>query len=65
LREVRNGQLVVINALDYPDLWTVVLGLLQAEAEGKCFLYRTGASFVRARAGIIERPLLTHMISWD
>ena len=59
LKEVRNGQPVVVNALDYPDLWTVVLGLLQAEAEGKRFLYRTGASFVRARAGIAARPLLT------
>ena len=59
LRGVRNGQPVVVNALDYPDLWTVVLGLLQAEAEGKRFLYRTGASFVRARAGIAARPLLT------
>jgi len=58
LRDVRNGQPVVVNALDYPDLWTVVLGLLQVEAEGKRFLYRTGASFVRARAGIGARPLL-------
>lgn len=59
LREVSGGQPVIVNALDYPDLWTVVLGLLQAEAEGKRFLYRTGASFVRARAGIGARPLLT------
>ena len=59
LRAVRGGQPVVVNALDYPDLWTVVLGLMQAEAEGKRFLYRTGASFVRARAGITARPLLT------
>ncbi|MBW3631860.1 MAG: hydroxyacid dehydrogenase [Chloroflexi bacterium] len=59
LGEVRNGQPIVVNALDYPDLWTVVLGLLRAEAEGKRFLYRTGASFVRARAGIAARPLLT------
>ena len=59
LREVRHGQPVVVNALDYPDLWTVVLGLLEVEAEGKRFVYRTGASFVRARAGIGARPLLT------
>ena len=59
LRDARHGQPVVVNALDYPDLWTVVLGLLQAEAEGKRFVYRTGASFVRARAGIDARPLLT------
>ena len=59
LRAVRDGQPVIVNALDYPDLWTVVLGLLQAEAEGRRFLYRTGASFLRARAGISARPLLT------
>ena len=59
LRNVRNSQPVVVNALGYPDLWTVVLGLLRAEAEGRRFLYRTGASFVRARAGITARPLLT------
>ncbi|MDQ3225430.1 MAG: hydroxyacid dehydrogenase [Chloroflexota bacterium] len=59
LRGVSGGQPVVVNALDYPDLWTVVLGLLEAEAAGKRFIYRTGASFVRARAGISARPLLT------
>jgi uncharacterized protein YgbK (DUF1537 family) len=59
LRGARDGLPVVVNALDYPDLWTVVLGLMQAEAEGKRFLYRTGASFVRARAGIDAQPLLT------
>jgi uncharacterized protein YgbK (DUF1537 family) len=59
LRRVRDGQPVIVNALDYPDLWTVVLGLLQVEAQGKRFLYRTGASFARARAGIVAKPLLT------
>lgn len=58
LRDVRDGQPVVVNALGYPDLWTVVLGLMQVEAEGRRFLYRTGASFVRARAGVSARPLL-------
>lgn len=59
LRTVRGGQPVVVNALAYSDLWVVMLGLLRAEAEGKRFLYRSGASFVRARAGIGARPLLT------
>ncbi len=59
LRGVQGGRPVVVNALDYPDLWTVVLGLLDAEAAGQRFIYRTGASFVRARAGISARPLLT------
>jgi uncharacterized protein YgbK (DUF1537 family) len=58
LRDARHGQPIVVNALDYADLWNVVLGLLQAETRGKRFLYRSGASFVRARAGINARPLL-------
>ncbi|MFT4037224.1 MAG: four-carbon acid sugar kinase family protein [Thermomicrobiales bacterium] len=59
LREVAGGLPVIVNVVDYADLWTVVLGILTAEAAGKRFLYRTGASFVRARAGIPARPLLT------
>ena len=59
LRQARHGRPIVVNALDYPDLWTVVLGLLRVEEEGRRFVYRTGASFVRARAGIDARPLLT------
>lgn len=58
LSEVSGGQPVIVNAASYRDLWVVMLGLLRAEAAGKRFVYRTGASFVRARAGIPERPLL-------
>ncbi|HEY8446005.1 MAG TPA: four-carbon acid sugar kinase family protein [Thermomicrobiales bacterium] len=59
LMDVRDGGVVVVNAEDYADLFVVVLGLLRAEAEGRRFIYRTGASFVRARAGLPARPLLT------
>jgi uncharacterized protein YgbK (DUF1537 family) len=59
LMRVSGGQPVILNAVNYPDLWTTVLGILQAEATGKRFLYRTGASFVRARAGVTSRALLT------
>lgn len=59
LAAVSAGQPVIVNAANYVDLWVVTLGLLQAEAAGKRFVYRTGASFVRARAGIAARPLLT------
>ncbi len=59
LMEVAGGQPVVVNAASYTDLHVVVLGLLQAEAAGKRFVYRTGASFVRARAGLPARALLT------
>jgi uncharacterized protein YgbK (DUF1537 family) len=59
LESVTGGGVVVVNAASYRDLDVAVLGLLAAEAAGKRFVYRTGASFVRARAGIGERPLLT------
>jgi uncharacterized protein YgbK (DUF1537 family) len=59
LLAVRGGSPVVVNAVSYADLAVVVLGLLAAEERGKHFLYRTGASFVRARAGLDERPVLT------
>ncbi|MDP9363593.1 MAG: hypothetical protein M3Q10_05100 [Chloroflexota bacterium] len=59
LSGVDAGRPVVVNATSYRDLDVVVLGLLRAEAAGKRFLYRTGASFVRARAGLAERPLLS------
>ncbi|MCJ7551050.1 MAG: GNAT family N-acetyltransferase [Anaerolineae bacterium] len=50
----------IVNAVSYRDLEVVVAGLLQAEAAGKRFLYRTAASFVRVRGGIAPRALLTH-----
>jgi uncharacterized protein YgbK (DUF1537 family) len=52
------GTFVVVDAADYGDLEVFVLGLLMAEAAGRCFLYRTAASFVRVRAGLAPRRLL-------
>jgi uncharacterized protein YgbK (DUF1537 family) len=52
---VSGGRPVVVNAASYADLEVFVLGLLDAEARGKRFLYRTGPSFVRARGGISEK----------
>jgi uncharacterized protein YgbK (DUF1537 family) len=49
----------VVNAASYRDIEVFVRGLLIAEAQGQRFLYRTAASFVRARAGLPGRPLLT------
>jgi uncharacterized protein YgbK (DUF1537 family) len=55
LRGARGAQPVVVNAAEYADLEVFVLGLLEAEAAGKSFLYRTGPSFVRVRGGIPEK----------
>jgi uncharacterized protein YgbK (DUF1537 family) len=59
LSQVHGGIPVVINAACYGDLAVLVLGVLQAEAAGKQFLYRTAAGFVRLRGGIDPKPLLT------
>jgi uncharacterized protein YgbK (DUF1537 family) len=48
----------VINAASYRDLEVLVAGLLEAEAAGKRFIYRTAASFVRVRGGLSRRGLL-------
>jgi uncharacterized protein YgbK (DUF1537 family) len=59
LTNLHDGQVCIVNAACDADIEQVVLGLLEAEGQGKRFLYRTAASFVRARAGIPPRPLLT------
>ncbi len=52
------GAFLVVNAAAYADLEVFVHGLLQAEAAGRRYLFRTAASFVRVRAGVDPRPLL-------
>jgi uncharacterized protein YgbK (DUF1537 family) len=59
LQKVSGGQVVIVNAIDYRDLEVFVSGVLLAERQGKQFLFRTAASFVKAAAGIADRPLLT------
>ncbi len=53
------GSVCVVNAVSYRDVEVFVLGLLAAEASGRRYMYRTAASFVRVRAGIPERALLS------
>jgi uncharacterized protein YgbK (DUF1537 family) len=59
LLNLPRGAICFCNAASYRDLEVLVAGLLEAEAAGKRYLYRTAASFVRVRAGIAPRPLLT------
>lgn len=59
LKTVTNAQPVIINALCDEDLEVAVRGLCQAEAQGKRFLYRTAASFVKIRMGMQDAPLYT------
>ena len=59
LRNMPKDTVCVVNAVSYQDLELFVTGLLDAERLGKTYVYRTAASFVRVRAGLPERPLLT------
>ncbi len=43
----------IVNAMSYPDIHVLVAGLLHAESLGKRFLFRTAASFVQVRAGVV------------
>lgn len=50
---------VVVNAASYRDIEVVTRALMDAEKTDRTFIYRTAASFVRVRAGLSARPLLT------
>ena len=49
---------VIVNAENYDDVYCFSLGLIEAEAKGKRYIYRTAASFVVTRAGLKKRNLL-------
>ncbi len=60
LASVSVGAPVIVNAACYDDLEVLVLGILAEEKNGKIFAYRCAASFVKARGGFEDKPLLTH-----
>lgn len=51
LSALRGGQPVVVDAVTDDDLRVLADAVIQAERGGRRFIYRTGPSFVRARAG--------------
>jgi uncharacterized protein YgbK (DUF1537 family) len=58
LTSLRGGRPVVVDAVADDDLRVLVTALVQAEAEGKTFICRTGPSFVRARCGQQATPVI-------
>lgn len=48
----------VVNAMDYRDLEVFVTALIRQRRQGRQFLARTAASYVRVRAGLEPRALL-------
>jgi len=59
LLEARHNQPIVADCAGDADLVVLIVAILRAEAHGRRYLYRTAASFVKVRAGLGERPLLT------
>jgi uncharacterized protein YgbK (DUF1537 family) len=53
------GDVVVLNAAAEEDMDVAVLSILDAAAQGKNFLFRTGAAFVSTRFGIESIPPLS------
>lgn len=58
LMEVNNFNKVIVNALDYDDVCVFCAALYMALAEGKKFMFRTAASFVKVVGGVTDKPLL-------
>jgi uncharacterized protein YgbK (DUF1537 family) len=58
LRGVTDGHIVVVNAADDRDLEVLASAHQEVEVEGKHFLFRTAASFVKIAAGLPDQPLL-------
>jgi uncharacterized protein YgbK (DUF1537 family) len=57
LEALQAGDCCIVNAVDYNDLTVFVAGLMAARAPGG-FAFRSAASFVRVRAGIVPKDLL-------
>lgn len=53
-----SGRICIVNAENYRDIQAFVDELLKAETQGKNYLFRTAASFVKARIGLRNKSLL-------
>lgn len=59
LMKIQGGKVLLVNAVEDRDLEVFVSALLRAEEQGKTFLFRTAASFVKVASGLPDKPLLT------
>lgn len=53
-----NGRVCIVNAENYRDIEEFVKEVKKAEDLGKNYIFRTAASYVKARIGLKDRPLL-------
>ena len=59
LMSLDKGSVVIVNAVVDEDMEVFVQGLMATQAQGKRYIYRTGAAFVSTRLGIEQIPPLT------
>ena len=60
LMQASRTTVFIANAVCYEDLEVLALGITEAEGKGKRFAYRCSASFIKARGGFDDKPLLTY-----
>lgn len=60
LATARNFEKIIVNAVCYEDLKVFCAACVKALREGKRFLFRTAASWVKVLGGIPDKDLLTH-----
>lgn len=58
LLQAKDNVPIIVNVLSYADMDVVSLGSLKAEEQGKTFIFRTAASFVKSYAGISDQEYL-------
>jgi len=59
LLKLENFEKLIVNCLDYTDLKIFVIALIRAIHQGKCFVFRTAASFIKAMKKEKPKPMLT------
>jgi len=60
LINLENFNKLIVNALEYTDLKVLVISLTEAFRQGKSFIFRTAASFIKVLKKGKPKPILTH-----
>ncbi|MGB8455672.1 MAG: four-carbon acid sugar kinase family protein [Anaerocolumna sp.] len=58
LMKVNQFNKVIVNALDYQDVFVFCIALYKALDKGKNFMFRTAASFIKIMGGFTDKPFL-------
>ena len=59
LNQAENFAKIIVNAVEYTDLMAFIPALLDVQARGKKYLFRTAASFVKIYGFVEDKELLT------